>query len=375
MVVQRAYDRSLTWAGNARARRLTYLVLALILAVLCLFPRPYLARAKILPQDTSSAAGLGNLMTLIGGQSQSFASLLTGRSSGDLYLVIGRSDSVANRVARDLKLVGPNGYSSEAAAKRYLERKVDITLLLGGIIEIESKTDDPEQSTRLTTAYVDALSKELAAFGEQIIVNKQRIINRRFAAAEQRVAETESALNAFRRANNLAAPEAQLGTELSLRTNLQAELQAKQIELQTLRQFSGPENPQLKSVQSQIASLQEQIRRTAAPATGAAGPNLAGSSQLQNRYLSLFRDYRLAQAIYEVYARSAEQLAVDQLAAETASYVQVIDPAYIDIDRQFNVWAIALLALVVVMAVFTEIYGPYTGLFNLDDLRKSRALA
>ncbi|MFA7595311.1 MAG: capsule biosynthesis protein [Novosphingobium sp.] len=369
--IHQAREAVVTAATTARTRRRIYAGLALVLAILCLFPTPYLSRARIMPQDTNNAAGITGLMTLIGGQSQNVATLLAGgRPSNDLYLIIGRSDSVQQRVVDALKMVGPDGYSSAAEAKRALERKVDVNLLLGGVMEIQSKTWSPKESQILTAAYVEAVSKELASFGEQLIVNKRRIIDRRFSTAKDRVAETEIALNEFRQANNLAAPEAQLGNELSLRTALQAQLQAKQVELQTLQQFSGPENPTLRAVQTEIAALREKISRTAAPSTDSAGPNLAGSSQLTTRYLNLYRDYRLAQAMYEVYVRSNEQLALDQMAAETASYVQVIDPAYLDVDRQYNIWAVALLGFVLLMVVFTEVYAPMTGLFNLDAPRK-----
>jgi uncharacterized protein involved in exopolysaccharide biosynthesis len=358
-------------ATTASTRRKIYAGAALVLAILCVFPKPYMSRAQIMPQDTNSATGTSGLMTLVSGQSQNIASMLVGgKQSNDLYLLIARSDSVQQRVVQALKMVGPDGYSTEAKAKRALERKVDINLLLGGVMEIQSKTWHSTESQKLTATYVDAISKELASFSEQLLVNKKRIIERRFASAQKRVAEAEIALNDFRRANNLAAPEAQLGNELSLRAALQAQLQAKQVELQTLLQFSGPENPTLKSVQTEVAALREKISRTAAPTTDSAGPNLAGSSQLTTRYLNLYRDYRLAQAMYEVYVRSNEQLAIDQLAAETASYVQVLDPAHLDVDRQYNIWAVALLGFVLLMAAFTEIYAPTTGMFNLDARRE-----
>jgi len=351
--------------SDARFRRLTYLVVALIAAFFMFFPRPYVARARIIPQDTASAAGTTALMTLIAGQSQNVATLLGGgRASNDLYLILGRSDSVVDRVVDKLKLVGPDQYPNRDKAKRALARKVDINLLLGGVMEIETKTWDPQESERLTAAYVDAISKQLASFGEQLIRNKERIIRDRFQAANARVAQTEAELNQFRRVNNLPAPEQQLGVELSLRTNLQAQLQAKLVELQTLQEFNGPENPALISVQTEIAELRRRIAQSAAPSTNVAGPNLAGSGNLTTRYLALYRNYRLAQAIYEIYARSAEQVAVDQLAAQSSSYVQVIDPAYVDVQRHYNVWAIAILAAVLLLAAFTEIYGPGTGLFT-----------
>jgi hypothetical protein len=78
----------------------------------------------------------------------------------------------------------------------------------------------------------------------------------------------------------------------------------------------------------------------------------------------LYRDLRFQQGIYDVYRRSAEQVEVEELAAESASYVQTIDPAHLDAKRHFNTWAIALFGGVVLLALFTEWYAPTTGLFR-----------
>lgn len=363
----RVVEGGINWVKNDRNRRLTYLVAAIVSAILIFFPRPYVARAKIVPQDTSaSAASTTNLLGALGGGSQSIGSLLTGgRPSNDLYLIIGRSDTVTDDVIRSLKLVGPGGdYPTLRKAKLALAKKVDIHLLLGGVMEIETKLYDPDKAQRWTSAYANAISRSLARFGRQIITNKQRILRQRFEDASARVKRAEAELNAFRRANNLADPDAQLGSALSQRAGLEAQLKAKQVELQTMQEFRGPESAELAAIRSDISGIRAQIERTATPATGVAGPNVSGLSAISTHYLDLFRTLRFQQSIYDVYQRSAEQVEVEELAAESASYIQIIDPAHIDPERQFNVWAIAVFSLITLLAMFTEWYAPMTGLFG-----------
>jgi flagellar basal body rod protein FlgC len=134
-----------------------------------------------------------------------------------------------------------------------------------------------------------------------------------------------------------------------------------------MSEFRGPESAELAALRTEISGLQAQVARTATPSTGLAGPNVAGLSALSTRYLSLFRDLRFQQSIYDVYQRSAEQVEVEQLAAESASYIQTIDPAHVDANRQHNVWAMAALAAIVLLAFFTEWYAPATGLFRRRD--------
>lgn len=355
-------ERSKRWVADARIRRRGYAAGAAVAALLCVIPQPYVARAKIVPQDSSSI-GINSMINALGGQIGSFASLLGGAKQPiDLYLAVARTGEVRDIVIRSLKLDAPNAYGSSTVAAKALKRKVDIHSLIGGIIEVEARTHDPDEAQRLAKAYVAAITDRLNRLGNERVLRKRSVVEKRFRQAAERVGRAEAALNAFRRNNNLAAPEAQLGAELSLRAGLQAQLQAKLVEYQTARQFQGDENPELKALQSEIGSLRAQIASSAAPRTGAAGPNVAGLSEVSGRYLDLYRDYRFAQALYEVYSRSSEEVAVEALAAETASDAQLVEAPRLDIDRKFNIPAVAALALILLLAFFTEVYAPSTGI-------------
>jgi len=357
--------------ADPRRRRIGYAVLAILLALLCVFPQPYVARAKMVPQDNNSI-GLGSMMNALGGQLQGFAALFGGAKQPiDMYLAIARGTEVTDTVIQKLKLVGPGGYASRDRARIAVTKKADIHSLTGGIVEVEVRTHDAGQAEAMTRAYVQAISDRIIALGRDRVRRKRDVVQQRFKEAADRVVKNEAALNAFRRRNRLAEPEAQLGSALAVRAGLEAQLQAKLVELQTLLRFQGEENPQLQAVQSEVASLRTQIARTTSPGAEAAGPNVAGLTEVSGEYLDLYRDYRFAQALYEVYARSSEEVAVETLAAETASDVQLIEAPRLDSDRKYNIPAVALLALLIALALFTEIYAPATGI----DLRFGRKAA
>jgi len=360
-------DRTVVWVRDDRIRRLTYLVTALVAALLIFFPKPYVARTKIVPQDTSaSAASTTALLGALGGNAQSIGSLLTGgRPSNDLYLIIGRSDSVKADVIKRLGLVGTNApFQTQRKAILWLDRHVDVHLLLGGVMEIETKLYDPDRARDITGTFATSIGSHLARYGRQIIINKRRIVDERIRDASQRVAIAEAQVSEFRRSNNLAEPQQQLGAALSQRADLEAQLQAKEVEYQTLSQLRGPESAELQALRSDIAGLRQQIARSTTPSSGVGGPNVAGLTAVQLRYLDLYRNLRFQQAMYDVYQRSAEQVAVESLAAESASYIQTIDPAHVDPERHYNIWAIGLFGAIVLLALFTEWYAPTTGLFG-----------
>lgn len=355
------------WVRHRWWRRLAYAVAALVLAILVVFPRPYVAQARIVPQDTAaSAASTTALLGALGGTAGNIGSLLSGgKPSNDLYLVIGRSSSVKEDVVNALGLVGAGRrFPDLASATLWLDKHVDVHLLLGGVMEVQTKLYEPAEAASITAVYSEAIGRHLASFGKQLIANKRGVVSRRFGDAGQRVAQAEAQVAAFRRANNLAEPEQQLSSALTQRASLDAQLQAKTIELRTQEQFRGPESSELRALQSDIAGLRSQIARQSVPATGIAGPNVAGLTAVSLRYLDLYRDLRFQQAMYEIYQRSAEQVAVEELATESASYIQTIEPPHVVPERQFNNWAIAGLAGLVLLFLFTEWYAPVTGLFG-----------
>lgn len=364
-IIARVQDRRQRW--------IAYGVLALILAVLCVFPRPYVARAKIVPGDAGANSLVSVVGALGGAQAQSLASLFGDRGAIEVALQLARSEAVATDVIRSLKLVGPDRrYDSEKDARLDLAKIVDVHTLLGGMLEIEAKSYDPEFSLALTKAYVDATSARLSTYGRAQVARKRRIVEERRGLAQARLAAAEAKLDVYRRQNQLADPQAQLGSQLALRTSIEAQVQAKQVELSALRQTAGPENPRLVVAERQLALLQAQLARTAVPNAGAAGgPSVGELTAVSLRYANLYRNYLFTQAIYDVYARSAEEVAVQEMVSQDRLQVSVVDPAHVDTKRSFNYTAVALLALVVLLAFFVEIYAPFTGLWA--NVRDSRA--
>ncbi len=95
--------------------------------------------------------------------------------------------------------------------------------------------------------------------------------------------------------------------------------------------------------------------------------NTVALTETSSEYLALFRDYRYAQSLFEVYSRFAEQIAVEALSADTVESVQIVEQPHIDPARHFNVAAVALLFALGLLAFVTEFYGPATGLIRRTE--------
>ncbi len=346
-----------------RVRLIIYLVLGAVLAVLCLFPRPFMARAKVVPGDNNAASLFS--MSGAGSQLQNLASLFGDRSATEVTLQLAKSDAVGREVVARLNLAGPGRpYADERTALVALGKRVDVHSLLGGIIEFETRAYDQDWALAVTKAYVDAMSERMGSYVRVQVSRKRRIVEDRLGSSQERLIQAQAQLEAFRKANRIADPGAQLGEQLTVRAGLEGQLQAKQVELATLRAISGPENPRLKVVAGQVASLQSQIARAATATEGQPSPNVGAITAVTLTYARLYRTYVFAQGVSDVYSRAAEEIAVQEIVSQDRAQLSVIDAPHVDADRYFNTTAVALLALLAALVVFVEVYAPATGLFD-----------
>ena len=341
-------------AQSPTRRRVLYAAVALVAVLLCLFPRPHLARVKLLPQGSSSGAG-ALISALGGGGVQNFAAVLGAQKTN--YLVIGRSHDVQQEVVQRLDLVDLWNSPDQAAAERKLGKKVDIELLTGGVLEVTARDTDPVFAQRLVEGFSEAIKTRLAGLGQEQVRTKRAIVTARLAEANTALETAERDLNAFRIQNNLPSPEAELGAAVNTRLTLDAQIRGKEVEIETARRFQTDNSIRVRTLTSELAALRRQ--RAEADQAGNGENALALSSQTAE-YVRLYREQKFAETIMLVYRRFFEEVSVEGLSAETT--VQVIERPHIDPNRQFNLSGIALLLLVLLAAAFTEIYAPMTGL-------------
>src|SRR4051794_16111791 len=93
----------LPWLARTKLRRCVFAVIAVLLAILSAWPRPYLASALLAPDD--SAASLQSLFS--GGAGVNLiSSLLGGRGTVEADLLVGRSNTVFTAVSTKLHQQG-----------------------------------------------------------------------------------------------------------------------------------------------------------------------------------------------------------------------------------------------------------------------------
>lgn len=339
---------------DAKRRRIGFAVVSAILAILCVWPRHYLARADLAPDDSG-----GDLSSMLGSASGggllALGALLGTHQSIDEDLTIARSDVVRADVVRRLHLEARPGYGDFEQAEVKLKKQVDMETIRGSILQISITDKNAAFDNALITNYVAAIRDRLTTLNLQQAAQKKIVAENRLEDASTRLAAAQSELDRYRSGNRLAVPEVQLGAAVALVTSLQAHLDAEQAELRAAQQFATGENIQVRIAKARIAGLQEQIAQAQAQAkSGGAGPTVGAMTPTISEYENLYRNEKFSEAEYEIYKRYFDSVIVAELSASTT--MDIIEPPHVIPERQFNINAVGGLILCIILAVLSEFY-------------------
>jgi uncharacterized protein involved in exopolysaccharide biosynthesis len=342
------------WFRNRTRRRLSFLAAAILLALLCIFPRHYKAETELLPQEASG--GLAQLLAQQGSGSVLSLSSLTGENkSVETDLTVARSHVVISDAVHRLHARFPNRTRDPLTTMIALKNKLNIVAIRGSILQVTASDHDPVFAQALVTAVADGIRTQLTQVSLAADRQKRTVAENRFGQATQRLASAQQALTNFRIANKLAAPEEQLGAGVGALANLQGQLVGRQVQLAQLQQVATPDNIQVKVIQTEIANLQRQIADVQSKSNFEGAPGMVGLSTTSATYFNLYRDQITAQLLYTLYQRYLEELTIDEMSAN--ENIETIEPPYVHPERQYNILPVALLFMTIVLFALAELYG------------------
>ena len=149
------------WFRRARTRRIIFAVAAVILAILCVFPRHYQAEAELLPQDTGG--GLSAVLAQqAGGAILNLGALTGNKQSVEADLTIARSNAVLRAVVEKLKGPFPKRFKHPIKAEVTLKHKLGIIAIRGSILQITATDADPIFAKALVNAVAMSIQERLA---------------------------------------------------------------------------------------------------------------------------------------------------------------------------------------------------------------------
>jgi tyrosine-protein kinase Etk/Wzc len=310
----------------------TAVIAALISIVL---PNAYKANTKLLPpQQAQSSAS--TILSQLGGVAGLGAGIAGLKSPNDLYIGMLRSRTVADRIIARFDLKKLYETPSQEAARKYLEENTIINSGKDGLITIEVEDKNQKLVADLANAYVDELLRLTRSLAVTEASQRRLFLEKQQEMAKNKKAKAE---------RGVISVDAESRAIVETVARLKAQISAKEIELNSMRAFLTPTNPEFRRIQEELTSLNAELSKlqNGRGNVETSDPPQSKQSGLEN--IQLLRDMKYNQMLYELLAKQYEIARMDE--AKDPSVIQVLDRAVAP-ERKFK----PKRAIIVIMSTF-----------------------
>lgn len=298
----------------------------------------------------SALASLGSLASLTGGA-------VGMRSSGDQYVALMQSVTVADRLVEQFKLQAVYEVDFRVDARKELAKNVRIGLgKKDGLISVAVDDKDPQRAADMANQYVEELRRITASMAVTEAQQRRVFFEKQLQSSRDRLVRAQQALQAS--GFNAGALKAEPKAAADAYARLKAEATSAEIRLQILRGNLADGTPEVQQQQTTLGALRGQLARSERPSDNIGGPD----------YVSKYREFKYQETLFEMYARQFELARVDE--SREGALIQVLDPATRPEKKSKPNRAVltitAALATLIALVLFTILRG--------IGLRKGRSL-
>jgi tyrosine-protein kinase Etk/Wzc len=362
-------DIAIVAARHKRLLLLLPLGVGLVAAAISLaLPNVYSATAKLLPpqQNQSSAAAL---LSQIGGMAGSAASAAGIKSPSDLYVGLLKSRTVADRLVDQYGLKKLYDTPSQEAARTQLQEGTDISAGKDGFITIRFESKDQQLVARVANSYVEELVRLTRVLAVTESSQRRMFFERQLERAKNNLAAAEIALKGALDTRGVISVDSESRAVMETVARLRAQASAKEIQLNSMRAFLTPSNPEFRRVEEELSSLRTQVSKLEnGRADASSAEDQSASKQVGVENIKLLRDVKYYQMLYELLAKQYEVARLDE--AKDPAMIQVLDAAMVP-ERKSS----PRRAVIVLLSIIASFVAAVVWIFLADARRKAMASA
>lgn len=314
-------------------RAAIFAVLIAIALFFTFFPERYRAAVTLTPTDPQSLGLSGTL-----GQLGAINNVFGNQAAVEIAIRVARSELARDYVIQKTHLAGRLKQNDRIRLHRWLEDRVTIRSLRGGIVLIEMDSRDPALARDIVSSFADATQQRLAEISRRQTAYKRDVLVRLVNEASEQLSLAQARYDSFRLRNSSPSPITAVEAVSVRIPQLEAAVKAKQVDLAAARQLYTDDNNVVRQLSAELTALQQQLAQVKATSSGddsTVGRAVTSSSQL----FRLERDLSIARALYDSYLRYLQGTAVEDLTS-TAN-IRILEPPFVDTERQLFLPALA----------------------------------
>jgi uncharacterized protein involved in exopolysaccharide biosynthesis len=206
-------------------------------------------------------------------------------------------------------------------ARKTLEQRTRIDAgKKDGLMVIEVDDHDPKRAAEIANAYVEELSILLSRLAVTEAQQRRVFFERQLQKVKEDLTRAQSALK--RGGTEADVLKTQPQTAVIELAQLTAQVTAKEVELAAMRSYLKEAAPDFKQALNELAALKAQLAKAQA---GSVSVKADGNQNIQNDYVSRFREYKYQETLFDLMARQFEIAKIDE--SREGAIIQIIDAA------------------------------------------------
>jgi tyrosine-protein kinase Etk/Wzc len=353
----------------------TIVVGILTLLILLLIPNKFSSTARIMPPQQNMTLS-AQLLDQLGGVALPAnmagggiaANLLGLKSQGDLYVGILGSNNIFDIIIErfDLKKLYKSWFSFNDPyiedIREELNKRSDMTVEKEGLISIEVTDEDPRRAAEMANAFVEALDKVLQDIANQEGVSRLTFLEKERRKSSQNLAEMEEKLRGFLAQSGVLQIEAQTRGALEYIATLRASIDAKEVQIQVMRQQATPLNYDVIRLETELEGLKAKLKEveTQDAQNPGQGNSLISTSRvpaLGLEYVRHYREVKYQEALFQLYSKLVELARLDTIRDLTV--LQIVDRARLP-EKKSKPKRLLLTVLIATATFFLMIFLAFT---------------
>jgi tyrosine-protein kinase Etk/Wzc len=282
-------------------------------------------------------------------EANSLSAIFTGRHSGDIYVGLLHSRAVVDDVIRRMDLRKVYGTGGQDATRGKLWQNTRIGVGGDSILVLVVRDADAALATKIANSYLDALEDQQVSMATSASRQRRQFYATQLQQEKDALLNAEEDLRRTQESLGIVQIGQQTSIGISAIADMRAQITASQVRLASLLLSETEQNPEVRTLRTQIAQLEAQERSLSAGRTGgpvgAAMP--AGRMPAANlEYQRKDREVQYHTALFNSLSHELENARMSEAAA--GQTFQVVDRAVIP---EFRVWPNRRMLLLLTYAV------------------------
>lgn len=320
-----------------------------------LWPESYTSTARIMPPQQGQSSIASALMGQLGqlGPLGALAGSNVGvsKSTTDVYAYVLRSRTVADDLIDRFSLMSVYKDKKRVDARDDLRDRTQITSGSEGGISISVSDRNRQRAADIANGYVEELRKLTQTLAVTEAGRRRIFFEREVQQAGDELSRAELGMKKTQEQTGILLLEPQSKAMIEGVTALHAQVVVKEAQVQAMRSFATPENPDLIRAQSELTAIKSELARMEAGELGTslADVNLRKIPEKGLEYLRSLRELKYREAVREALIKQYEIARVDE--AKDAAIIQVLDKG---VPAEVRSWPKrSLIVLTTMLVVFS----------------------